>query len=301
MENKETILMENIENLVQPQIDVTCGTIAFDLNDFKDKLEVLTAQIKTAVMTEDTVKQFTNMRAALNKAAKSLNDDKIKIKKKYCNPYLVFENQAKECIGLLKDASEYIDKQVKEYELEQLEILKEDYKQMWEELGKADFVPYEKIEKPNWYLKATSKKQVSVEMNQINEEINKNLSLLRNSIPDDDEYKAMANKYYDTMDVVDVLAKYTEMKNIIKPKTVIVEKVVEAEKTEEPEPITEGNIPAEPIVEDVKPAAPAASEEDDEPCQVIINFISKKSIVENIEKYLKESNVEYFIRKNKVR
>lgn len=105
------------------------------------------------VYTEDTVAEAKRDRANLNKLAKAIQDKRREIKKLYLAPYLSFEEQASELIGLVEAQSREIDAQVKTFDRQRREdklerIKTELYAPM---IGdRAEAIPYEKLHDPRW-------------------------------------------------------------------------------------------------------------------------------------------------------
>lgn len=105
------------------------------------------------VYTEDTVAEAKRDRANLNKLAKAIQDKRREIKKLYLAPYLSFEEQASELVGLVEAQSREIDAQIKTFDRQRREdklerIKTELYAPM---IGdRAEAIPYEKLHDPRW-------------------------------------------------------------------------------------------------------------------------------------------------------
>ena len=103
--------MELKINEIQSIVPVT-----FNFEELKKELIVKSEHYKTAVYTEETITVAKQDRANLNKLVKAINDEKIKVKNKILEPYMEFENQCKELMEIVKDATENIDTQIKDFE-----------------------------------------------------------------------------------------------------------------------------------------------------------------------------------------
>ena len=90
--------------------------IKFNYEELKAGLEKSLAKYKNVIYTEETIKEAEDDRAKLNALKKSLNDEKIKIKKEFEVPCKEFENKVKELIELIDQPASEIDKQIKTFE-----------------------------------------------------------------------------------------------------------------------------------------------------------------------------------------
>ena len=90
--------------------------VSFNFEELKNELIEKSEHYKTAVYTEETIAVAKQDRANLNKLVKAVNDEKIRVKNKILEPYTKFETQCKELMEIVKDATENIDKQIKDFE-----------------------------------------------------------------------------------------------------------------------------------------------------------------------------------------
>lgn len=90
--------------------------IQFNYEDIKKWVTEKAKEYKSVVYTEETITAAKTDRATLNKVAKAINDEKIRIKKEVLKPFEDFENKCKELQGIITDASSSIDTQVKAFE-----------------------------------------------------------------------------------------------------------------------------------------------------------------------------------------
>ena len=90
--------------------------IQFNYEDIKKWITEKAKEYKSMVYTEETITNAKSDRATLNKVAKALNDEKIRIKKEVLKPFEDFESKCKELQGIITDASNSIDIQVKAFE-----------------------------------------------------------------------------------------------------------------------------------------------------------------------------------------
>ena len=142
--------------------DVVVGTevgkITFNLDGLKAEIAEKTEIYKNLIVTKDTLDVTKKDLAMLRKGRKELNDKKIEIKKTFMTPYIEFEDEVKEGLGLFDAAIDNLDKQVKEFEEEKRDAKKNHCREVYKETvgDMADFIPFERIFNEKW-LNATAK------------------------------------------------------------------------------------------------------------------------------------------------
>lgn len=292
--NDTNFLTVKIENCVLPPIKVETGVIEFDLTEFKKQVKDLSDKAKELTLNVSNVDSFAKLRAKLNNFSKEINENKKTVKNKYLSVYNDFEKDIKEAISLIDSASKSIDQQVKDFEAQQMQILREELIELWKTFGKDSKVPFERIEKTNWYLKSSSKKKVLVEMQEINDKINSDLALLYDSVSNEKEYEKISESYFKSLDVALELGNYTKWKNIIQQEKIVVETTKEEvvktiQEKEENAVETKFQVLNEGITHEGKQQ------------QVIFAFTAEKSVVDYIENLLKENDIKYQLRRNEVR
>lgn len=293
--NQTNYLSVKIENFSLPVVSVKQGEINFDLEEFENKIEEITNVINEQQLNINNVEEFYNLRAKLNKFAKNINDEKIKIKKEYNQIYTLFENKVVKCRNLIEEASEHIDDELKKFEEQQKQILREEYQELWKKFGKDNFIPYERIENlfgSKWFLKSCSKKKVLLEMTEINDSINKAIEVLKLTIDDEKEFNLVLRNYYNSLDLTHELGEYTKWKNTISQqiieKEVIVEKVVEVEKPTK----------AVEIIENKFEEENKKIESNGKVINALFSINAEESVIDFIENLLKENNIKYQVRRN---
>lgn len=286
-------LQYDIARFQLPLVSCNKGLIEFDLSYFKEQVEELEKLVKHQTLDINNVDEFAKLRAKLNNFAKIIDDEKKKVKNEYLQPYTDFENQVKECIKLIKGASVYIDDQLKEYEKQQIQLLKEEFIEMWKAFNKDNFVPFERIEKDYWYLKKTSKKKVLIEMQQISEKIDADIEILKKSINNVDELTEVISNYYITLDIGQTLGEYTKWKNIVKNEKIVVKQVEEETlKTTQEENKNAVKTKFEALNQEIK------TNDKIKQVQVIINFTADEDFADYVLNWLHQNNIKFNFRKN---
>ena len=96
-----------------------------DREKFEEQINNIVEANSNRVVTAETLKDDKSTRAELRKLYKSLNDEKIRIKKEYNKPLTEFETWFKKAVAVLDKAIGQIDEGVKEVEFKQKEERKE--------------------------------------------------------------------------------------------------------------------------------------------------------------------------------
>ena len=96
-----------------------------DREKFEEQINSISEANSNRVVTAETLKDDKGTRAELRKLYKSLNDEKIRIKKEYNKPLTEFETWFKKAVAVLDKAIGQIDEGVKEVEFKQKEERKE--------------------------------------------------------------------------------------------------------------------------------------------------------------------------------
>lgn len=299
--NDIEILKRDIEKVELPLVSCNSGVIEFDLSNFKSQIQELVGVVKEQNLSVKNADEFYKLRAKLNKFSKQINDEKKKVKTEYTKPYTDFESQVKECINMIDNASGFIDNQLKTYETQQQQILREEYIELWKGFEKDDVVPFERIEnQKKWYLKSTPKKDVYLELKSINDKIDSEINILKSSIQNVDELTEVMANYYCSLDLGKELGEYTKWKNTIKTKEIIKEVVVEKQQECPVEQVFNGGQKTIPPTEKKRLEPKFEAENQEREIQTIISFTANEELVDYIINYLQLSGVKKLqFRKNK--
>ena len=141
--------MENENNVIVTQ---QAGVITCDFDSAKAYLNSRLDEYRGATFTEDS-KTFAKKVVASLRAEKKAFADRVKeVKNEYMAPYLKFEAQAKELIGLYDEPIDFINGQVEEYEekrkAEKREVIQKIYDSSIGDMG--EYLPLAKIYDQRW-------------------------------------------------------------------------------------------------------------------------------------------------------
>jgi len=147
----EFVLKTDLEKSLPAAID-------FNFEQLKSELANSLKKYETLVVTKETIKDGKSKKSDLNRLKKALNSQRIAIKNKCMEPYALFEAKVKELTGMIDEAVDAIDKQVKEFD----EIKRQEKQQEIESIYTANvgdlkkLLSLERLWNPRW-MNATYK------------------------------------------------------------------------------------------------------------------------------------------------
>jgi hypothetical protein len=195
--------MEEQDNLklnVQ-QIIVTQGNVQFtEYKKIKQQALQLAAQIESVQVSDENIKQSKKLLAAVNKRLKELEDKRISIKKTMLEPYILFEEQVKEIVSIVKEADSTVRQQVKEMEeaerKEKKDALLSIFIKRKALYTLGDMIPFEDFVQPKHLNKTTSIESVEKEMVEFLEGTERDIKVMK-SLPHVTEHVSAYLRSYD--------------------------------------------------------------------------------------------------------
>lgn len=171
--------------------------VSFNFEELKKELIEKSEHYKTAVYTEETITVAKQDRANLNKLVKAVNDEKIRVKNKILEPYMEFEAQCKELMAIVKDATENIDTQIKDFEQKKKdEKLSEITNYFVEKIGiYKDLINFDLIFNERWLNVTYEMKQVQADIDHIIAKTKNDLMTI-DSIVKNEETNAQVRDFY---------------------------------------------------------------------------------------------------------
>lgn len=125
--------MEEIKINEINTILVTKGGVVFPQYDkLKEGAQKVYEYLSTVEVTDDTVKANKKLVAAVNKSIKTLEDERIRVKKELLEPYAGFESQIKEIVGIVKEADTLVRDQIKDLEEIERDHKREDIESLFD-------------------------------------------------------------------------------------------------------------------------------------------------------------------------
>lgn len=182
--------------------------IKFNYEDIKKWVTEKAKEYKSIVYTEETLTAAKTDRATLNKVAKAINDEKIRIKKEVLKPFEDFENKCKELQGIITDASNSIDVQVKAFEEKEQNEKKEQIKSVFDAyIGDyKDLILFDLIFNPRWLNKTYTMKKIEEEINHLIVKTSDDMKVLEGQINDEIILKQVQAFYFSHIADADCLS-----------------------------------------------------------------------------------------------
>lgn len=181
---------KNLETVEQPQVVNSLRlvisplqkmeAIKFNYEELKGGLTASLEKYQNLVYTPENIKEAKDDRATLNALKKSLNDEKIKIKKEFMVPYDNFEAKIKELIELVDKPASEIDKQVKVFEEQEKAKKREAIKTIYSEnIGAyAELISLEKLYDPRWENKTYKETDITKEIQDVVKKADSDLKVI---------------------------------------------------------------------------------------------------------------------------
>lgn len=186
----------------------------YEIKDFDSIKEVIRSEVlkyKNLVVTEDAISLAKSDRANLNKKKKLINQTKISI---VSNATKLFEDQCKELIGIIDEAVQNIDSQVKEYENqkknEKKELIYETYKELVDNSG----LSLDSLWDERWLNASYTMLQIDNDIIGIIENYQTDYATLKSIATNDGELKLANEVLKETLSLSKAIAKLNEVRKI---------------------------------------------------------------------------------------
>lgn len=232
-------------------VDVNQPGLKFEIKNFteiKEALASILAQYKDFKLTD--YGEAKDLRARLNNAIKAFNTKKIAVKKAYMEPYEYGENQIKELIAMIDEASSVVDSQIKEYEENMKKKKREDISDLFATFDNPRNIPLEKLWNEKWLNAGTSAKAIEKEITAFFEKVEADITNIETLIADEDRRAMTVKLYVEYLDMGRAISeekRVYELTHAPKPEPAPAQAPVQ-EETPKEEPTTEP-APAEPVEE----------------------------------------------------
>lgn len=191
----ELVMKKDLEQQIPQEL-------AFNYEELKAELQERLEYYNGLVVTEDTIKQGKEERAALNKFKGAIDTYRKDVKKRYMAPYNDFEHKVKDLTGLIDEPINAIDKQLAVFEEQRKAAKQSDIETAYAKLvpeDLRDIIPLDRIQDRKWLNATTSLKKIEEDIAERIKRTEADLLAL-DTVPE--EYKAGVHaKYIDTLDI----------------------------------------------------------------------------------------------------
>ena len=168
METTEIRMITDLDKAIPKSLD-------FNFKEVKAWLSENLAAYKSMVVTEDAIGASKADKAKIAKISKAISEQRIAIKKRYLEPYNVFEAQMKELSGMCDEAAKNIDVQVKAFDEKRKAEKRETLRGYFSSVNTQAWLSFERIENPRWmnvtYDMETAKADIQAAVTAIGENV----------------------------------------------------------------------------------------------------------------------------------
>ena len=204
--------------IYNPAEDGFLQSIDWNFEELKQEITKKSGEYMNLVYSNDQMKEAKKDRAKLRKFVTALEDKRKEIKRQVMVPYSDFEKKEKELVGIINQAIQNIDVQIKGYEeglrQEKLEKVREIYTECIGDLDRT--IPFEKILKDSWLNASTTLKSVKEEITQIHDKVDTDLKVI--NMESSAYAYEMKEEYLKNFDLSAAMAKKQELEDTAKKK-----------------------------------------------------------------------------------
>lgn len=127
--------------------------IKFNFAELKKELTKSLEKYQGLVVTEKNLNDSTKTRAELNKLKTTIEDERKRIKKEWNAPYVEFETQIKELVGLVEQPIQCLDTQISAFETERKENKRKEIQDFFDENNSNELIKLDMIFDDKWLNK----------------------------------------------------------------------------------------------------------------------------------------------------
>lgn len=201
-ENKAVMLAETDLQLVVST--KTLGSLTTNAEKIRDMVKAALPQYSIENYSSSDVAKAKEDKTKLNKAAKALNDERIKIEKEWMKPFGEFKDVVTETVGLIKNCVASIDTIIKEDDERTKNAKREQVERLAETCGlEVVGIKLEKIWNEKWLNKTTSLKSIEKEITEKVAIIKNDLETLKTFAED---YDALVTYYKENLNLSETVA-----------------------------------------------------------------------------------------------
>lgn len=193
--NTELALQEKDLELVVSE--KTLGSLTTNAKQIRDMVKNALPMYDISNYNDDNIEQAKKDKAALNKAAKSLNSKRIEFEKEFMIPFSEFKEVVSETVQLISECSSKIDNVVKQNEQAYKDTKKAAIIDYFE-ANNANLVDFNKIFKEAWLNKTVKEKNVFADIDNILAGIESDIQTIE-SMPEDAD--VLRTYYLDTLNI----------------------------------------------------------------------------------------------------
>lgn len=186
---------------IKPTVEVVPAKISADLDTIREQANFVAEYVSSIEVTEDTVKDNKKLIAQVNKMAKSLDSERIAVKKHILSEYTEFESEVKDIVSLIKGADNIVREQIKELEQIERDNKELEIKDIWDKRSKhydlTEILDFKDFITEQHLNKSVTIKKVEEEMTEFLKSVQNDLNVIK-TLPNS---KEVLEVYLDTKDL----------------------------------------------------------------------------------------------------
>lgn len=204
----QVIQDEESPNQFELNAEIIAGSLTSNAKELKERIEK-ELENYSVEKYEQNPELAKSDKALLNKLKDSVANKRKEINNAWNKPLEEFLLEMKSLENSIQNASDKINEIVKESDLKEKQVKREQIENFWKTLDFA-LVPLEKIFNPKWLNKTTKFESIISEIESITERITTELATLRSM--NDEDSEILQSFYLETLDLNSTLAKGNELK-----------------------------------------------------------------------------------------
>ena len=196
MKNQNQLILQesSLELIVTEKI---LGTLTTNAKQIKKNVEQALPKYDIANYNEDNIDKAKSDKALLNKHAKLLNDERIKIEKEFMNPFAEFKEVVTDTCKLIGECSNKIDAVVKQSEQQYKDKKKSEIQAYFDE-SNTNLISLDKIFNQSWLNKSASMKSVREDVDNALKRVDDDIKSLETFSEDKN---SLVTYYKDTLNI----------------------------------------------------------------------------------------------------
>ena len=168
METTEIRMITDLDKAAPQSID-------FNFEEVKAWLSENLSVYRNMVVTEDAIAAAKTDKAKIRKISSAISEQRIAVKKRYLEPYQVFEANMKELSGMCDEASKNIDDQLKKFDEQRKAQKRNDLLAFYQTQNAPAWLTFERIENPRWmnvtFSMDEAQKEITEKVNAVNADV----------------------------------------------------------------------------------------------------------------------------------
>ena len=205
METTEIRMITDLDKAVPQSLD-------FNFEEVKAWLGENLAAYRNMIVTEDGIAAAKSDKTKIRKISSAISEQRIAVKKRYLEPYQVFEANMKELSGMCDEASKNIDDQLKKFEEQRKAQKRAELLDFYQALNAPAWLTFERIENPRWM-------NVTFSMDEAHKEITEKVSAINADIESISGFDAefaddMLLEYRKTLNVSGAIQRGNELRRM---------------------------------------------------------------------------------------